>query len=83
VAENDAPAKSLPGGYARAEVEKDVKAAAEFAVRDQAKREAIPLKLATIFKAEKQIVAGLNYRRFLWSSGMDRREKQRRSCFET
>ena len=65
MADNDTSAKSLPGGYATAEVGKDVKAAAEFAVHEQAKREAIPLKLATIAKAEKQIVAGINYRLLL------------------
>lgn len=57
--------QTLPGGYGPAEVGKDVKAAAEFAVHEQAKREAIPLTLATIAKAEKQIVAGINYRLLL------------------
>ena len=65
IADNDTPAKSLPGGYAPAEVGKDAKAAAEFAVHEQAKRDAIPLTLATIAKAEKQIVAGTNYRLLL------------------
>ena len=65
IADNDIPAKSLPGRYAPAEVGKDIKAAAEFAVHEQAKREAILLKLATISKAEKQIVAGINYRLLL------------------
>jgi len=40
----------------------DVKAAAEFAVQEQAKREVIVLKLRDISKAERQIVAGVNYR---------------------
>jgi len=48
-----------------AEVGKDAKSAAKFAVHEQAKRDATPLTLATIAKAEKQIVAGTNYRLLL------------------
>jgi hypothetical protein len=65
IADKDIPVKSLPGGYAPAEVGKDAKTAAEFAVHEQAKREATPLTLATIAKVEKQIVAGINYRLLL------------------
>jgi hypothetical protein len=60
IADNDLPAKSLPGRYAPAEVGTDAKAAAEFAVQEQGKREGIRLALATVVKAEKQIVAGIN-----------------------
>jgi len=55
-------ASGLPGAYAPVELTEDVKMAADFAVREEAKREAVTLKLATISKAEKQIVAGINFR---------------------
>ena len=53
---------SVPGGYAPAELGTEVKAAANFAVGEQARREAVPLKLVNISSAERQIVAGTNYR---------------------
>ena len=56
------PVKNLPGGYSAVGLTDDVKAAAEFAVQEQAKREAVVLKLSDISKAERQIVAGVNYR---------------------
>ena len=56
------PARNLPGGYSAVGGTDDVKAAAEFAVQEQANREAIVLELSDISKAEKQIVAGVNYR---------------------
>ena len=59
---DDSPHKGLPGGYAPAKIIQDVASAANFAVHEQAKREVAPLKLANISKAEKQIVAGMNYR---------------------
>ena len=59
---DDTPHKGLTGGYAPAKVTQDVESAADFAVREQAKREVAPLKLTNIVKAEKQIVAGMNYR---------------------
>jgi len=62
VAADDSVPKNLPGGYAPAELGKEVKAAADFAVGEQAGREAVPLKLVSIVRAEKQIVAGTNYR---------------------
>jgi len=53
----------LVGGYSSADATSDdVKAAAEFAVREQAGHESEPLALVTVSKAEKQVVAGLNYR---------------------
>ena len=54
------PVKNLPGGYSAVGLTDDVKAAAEFAVQEQAKREAVVLKLSDISKAERQIVAGVN-----------------------
>ena len=59
---DDIPHKGLPGGYAPAKIIQDVASAANFAVHEQAKREVAPLKLTNIVKAEKQIVAGMNYR---------------------
>ena len=55
-------AKNLPGGYSVVGLTEDIKAAAEFAVQEQAKRDAVVLKLSDIAKAERQIVAGVNYR---------------------
>ena len=62
VAADSVVSKNLPGGYAAAELNTDVRAVAEFAVGEQAKREAMPLKLISTFNPEKQIVAGSNYR---------------------
>ena len=62
IAASYVPTTGLPGGYAPAEVGKDARDAAAFAVQEQAKREGIALTLASITKAEKQIVAGINYR---------------------
>lgn len=62
IAANNVPSTGLPGGYAPAKLTEDVKIAAEFAVQEQAKREAVALKLVSISKAEKQIVAGVNFR---------------------
>jgi Aspartic acid proteinase inhibitor len=56
------PSTGLPGGYAPAKLTEDVKAAADFAVHEEAKREGVDLKLVSISKAEKQIVAGVNFR---------------------
>ena len=58
----DSPADNVPGGYFAAAITEDVKTAAEFAVQEQSKRETATLKLSNIFKAKKQIVAGVNYR---------------------
>lgn len=56
------PFENLPGGYSAVEITDDVKAAAEFAVQEQSKREAVVLELSEISNAERQIVAGVNYR---------------------
>ncbi len=58
----------MPGGYATASVtNKEVVAAADFAVKAQAIREKTDekpakLELVTILGAEQQVVAGMNYR---------------------
>ena len=62
VAADDIVPENLPGGYAAAELGTEVKAAVDFAIGEQARREAMPLKLVSISSAEKQIVAGTNYR---------------------
>ena len=54
--------KNLSGGYSTVGLSDDIKAAAEFAVQEQAKRHAVVLELSDISKAERQIVAGVNYR---------------------
>jgi Aspartic acid proteinase inhibitor len=56
------PLRIFQGGYSAVGLTDDVKAAAEFAVQEQAKREAVVFKLSDISKAERQIVAGVNYR---------------------
>jgi hypothetical protein len=53
---------NLPGGYSVVGLTDDIQAAAEFAVQEQAKRDAVVLELSDISKAERQIVAGVNYR---------------------
>ena len=62
-AETNAP--SICGGYSRAEIDSGVKAAAAFAVGEQAKSTGKPLRLVEVVKAEQQVVAGLNYRLLL------------------
>jgi Aspartic acid proteinase inhibitor len=57
--------KSLPGGYAPADLGSEVRAVADFAISEESKREGLPLKLSSISSAEKQIVAGTNYRLIL------------------
>ena len=55
--------KQLCGGYSpMAADSKDVAAAAAFAVSAQSQRDKTPIKLITISQAEKQVVAGVNYR---------------------
>jgi len=59
---NDASA-GLPGGYQPIELNQpEVKAAADFAVQEQGKREGLALRLKAIAQAEEQVVAGMNYR---------------------
>ena len=62
----DTPANSnqpaLAGGYSPAEIDSEARKVAEFAVKAQAKASGSPLRLVKILKAERQVVAGLNYR---------------------
>ena len=53
---------ALAGGYSSAENDPEARKVAEFAVRAQAKESGKPLQLVKILKAERQVVAGLNYR---------------------
>ncbi len=53
----------LTGAYSKAKVsDKQVKAAAAFAVSEQAKEHNAKVKLVRITKAQTQVVAGMNYR---------------------
>ena len=62
----DQPAKpdqpAVCGGYSPAEIDTEVRKVAEFAVKSQAKANGTPLRFVKILKAERQVVAGLNYR---------------------
>ncbi|MBA2241594.1 MAG: hypothetical protein H0W04_01710 [Chthoniobacterales bacterium] len=61
----DSPSSSpsRPGGYQSSETDKpEVKAAAAFAVQEQARLEGRPLQLEAIVTAKEQVVAGMNYR---------------------
>ena len=53
---------TLAGGYSSAEIDPEVRTVAEFAVKTQGKSTGRPLQLIKILKAERQVVAGLNYR---------------------
>jgi len=52
----------LPGGFAKVEFDSETQAAANFAVGEISKKENVPLQLKGIVSAERQVVAGLNYR---------------------
>jgi len=62
--DNTAKANHPPiaGGYSPAEINSEVGKVAEFAVKAQAKATGKPLQLVKILKADRQVVAGLNYR---------------------
>ena len=53
---------SLPSGYSTAEIDYEVSKVAKFAVKTQTEATGKPLRLVKILKAERQVVAGLNYR---------------------
>ena len=76
------PFKNFPGGYSAVGLTDDVKAAAEFAVQEQAKREAVILRLSDISKAERQIVAGVNYRLDIAVKGSGSERKARVVVFK-
>jgi Cystatin domain len=53
----------MVGGYKEAPTDDaEVKAAAEFAISQQAEKENITIKLHSIEQAERQVVAGMNYK---------------------
>jgi len=58
-------APSICGGYSRAEIDSGIKAAAAFAVSEQARSAGKHLRLVEVVKAERQVVAGLNDRLLL------------------
>lgn len=58
--------QAICGGYSlTAASDRDVLSAAQFAVREASKQEKKTIKLVAISQAEKQIVAGVNYRMIL------------------
>ena len=63
---NDKTAKTnqaaLAGGYSPAEIDSEVRKVAEFAVKTRAETTGKPLRLVKILNAERQVVAGLNFR---------------------
>ncbi len=59
-AKPDQPA--LAGGFSSAEIDPEARTVAEFAVKTQSKSTGRPLRLVKILKAERQVVAGLNFR---------------------
>ena len=53
----------MAGGYSRADVnDREIIDAANFAVKTEAKRRAAKISLVSIDSAERQVVAGLNFR---------------------
>lgn len=67
-----------PGGFgAVTQITPEIQSAADFAVRTQAKAEALKLTLVKITQVESQVVAGMNYRLTLelTSSGQPRTAK--------
>ena len=54
---------SVAGGYSGVKInDPDVKAAAEFALAEQGRRDGVDLSLMEIVQAQRQVVAGLNYK---------------------
>jgi len=78
---NDKPAKTdqpaLAGGYSPAEIDSEVSKVAEFAIKTQAQASGRPLRFVKILKAERQIVAGLNFRLVIEVSDGSKRLKAR------
>lgn len=75
-AESRVSAQDITGGYGDASVtDKEVKAAAAFAVRARSSSTRKNLRLVRILKAEVQVVAGLNYRVCLLVREGNRRSK--------
>lgn len=57
------PKEPITGGYNSADVtDAQIVSAAKYAVKAQAKKQRAKIKLTAIKKAERQVVAGLNYR---------------------
>ncbi len=54
--------RALAGGYSSVEIDPDVRKVADFAVRARSENAGKPLRLVKILKAERQVVAGLNFR---------------------
>ncbi len=66
----------IVGGYGTAETtDNEVRAAANFAVKAQAKKQKTVIKLISVNNAAKQIVAGTNYQICLSVEATDRKKK--------
>ncbi len=52
----------MAGAYREADITPAIRAAAEFAVREQSQKSETPLRLVKIIRAEQQMVAGTNHR---------------------
>lgn len=51
-----------PGGFSKVEIDAETRAAAVFATQEISKKMNEPLELKAVASAERQVVAGLNYR---------------------
>lgn len=66
----------MVGGYSKAETsDKAVVAAANFAVKAQAKKQKAKIKLISVNTAAKQVVAGMNYQMCLSVETVERKKK--------
>ena len=71
----------ITGGFGTVEVtDKDVQAAARYAVKKQTDRQRTTIRLISIDKAERQVVAGLNYRLCLTVEYRVKGKKTRRTA---
>lgn len=71
------------GAYNPTTVDDESRLAANFAVREQARRESRTLKLLAITRAEKQVVAGLNFRLMLTVQSGGRTREARAVVFRS
>ena len=71
------------GSYNLTTVDEESRLAASFAVREQGRRESRPLKLLAITRAEKQVVAGLNFRLTLTVQSGGRNREARAVVFRS
>ena len=69
-------AEQIVGGYNKADIaDREVVAAANFAVKAEAKKQTASFKLVAVNNAARQVVAGMNYQVCLSVERSDRRKK--------